>query len=89
MCGGRNIEQKRFSIGQRNQDWGLHQELFNHVKRLLGLGRPFETVGLLQKSIEGEISFTEARDKVAERGEAPRNSLCPLYVLNRAHSHDG
>ena len=26
---------------------------------------------------------------MAERGEAPCNSLYPLYVLNRAHPHDG
>ena len=46
-------------------------------------------VGLLQKPIEQETSFTEARDKVAECGEAPYNSLYPLYVLDRAHAHDG
>ena len=46
-------------------------------------------VGLLQKPIEGETSFVEARDKAAEHGEASYNSLYPLYVLNRAHSHDG
>ena len=26
---------------------------------------------------------------MAEQGEAPYNSLYPLYVLNRAHPHDG
>ena len=60
MSGGRNVEQKGFSIGRRNQDWGLHQKLLDHVKCLLGLGRPFEVVGLLQKSIKGETSFAEA-----------------------------
>ena len=79
---GRNVEQKRFPIGWGDQDRGLCQELLDLVKCLMGLGRPFEMVGLLQKLIEGETSFTEARDKVAERGEAPYNSLYPLYVLN-------
>ena len=46
-------------------------------------------VGLLQKPIEGETSFAEAQDKATERGEAPCNSLYPLYVLNWAHPHDG
>ena len=46
-------------------------------------------VGLLQKPIEGETSLTEARDKAVEHGEAPYNSLYPLYVLNRAHPCDG
>ena len=46
-------------------------------------------VGLLQKPIEGETSFTEALDKMAEHGKAPCNSLYPLYVLNRAHPRDG
>ena len=46
-------------------------------------------VGLLQEPIEGETSFTEARDKAAEHGEAPCNSLYPLYVLNRAYPCDG
>ena len=89
LCGGRNIEQKRFPVIWGDQDRGLCQELLDLVKCLLGLGRPFETVSLLQKPIEGETSFVEARDEVAERGEAPYNSLYPLYVLNRAHSHDG
>ena len=53
MCGGRNIEQKRFPVGQRDQDWGLRQELLDLVKCLLDLGRPFEAVDLLQKLIEG------------------------------------
>ena len=47
LRGGRNIEQKWFSVGRRNQDRSLHQELFDRVKRLLGLESPFETVGLL------------------------------------------
>ena len=46
-------------------------------------------VDFLQKPIEGETSFAEARDKAAECGEAPCNSLYPLYVLNRAHPRDG
>ena len=47
LRGGCNVEQKGFPIGQRNQDQGLRQELFDCVKRLLGLGHPFEMVGLL------------------------------------------
>ena len=46
-------------------------------------------IDLLQKLIEGETSFAEARDKAAEHGEASCNSLYPLYVLNWAHHHDG
>ena len=46
-------------------------------------------VGFLQKPIEGETSFIEARDEVAERDEAPCNSLYPLHVLNQAHPCDG
>ena len=46
-------------------------------------------VGLLQDLIEGEISFAEVRDKAVECGEAPCNSLYPLYVLNWAHPRDG
>ena len=46
-------------------------------------------VGLLQKPIEGETSSAEARDKGAEHGEAPCNSMYLLYVLNRAHPRDG
>ena len=46
-------------------------------------------VSFLQKPIEGETLFAEARDKMAEHGEAPCNSLYPLYVLNRAHPSDG
>ena len=29
------------------------------------------------------------REKATERGEAPYNSLYPLYVLNQAHPRDG
>ena len=39
--------------------------------------------------IKGESSFTEARDESAEGGEAPYDSLNPLYVLDRAHFCDG
>ena len=39
--------------------------------------------------IEGDTSFVEVRDKATECGEAPYNSLYPLYILNRAHPHDG
>ena len=46
-------------------------------------------VGLLQKLIKGETSFVEERDEAAKRGEAPCNSLYPLYVLNWAHPCDG
>ena len=60
LRGGHNVEQKWFSIGRRNQDRGLRQKLLDRVKRLLGLGRPFEMVSLLQKPIEGETSFVEA-----------------------------
>ena len=59
MRGGRNVEPK-FSIGRRNQDRGLRQKQLDHVKCHLGLGCPFEVVSLLQKSIKGETSFTEA-----------------------------
>ena len=89
LRGGRNVEQKGFSISRRNQDRGLRLELLDLVKCLLGLGRPFEVVGLLQKPIEGQTSFAKARDKMAEHSEAPYNSLYPLYVLNWAHPHDG
>ena len=89
LRGGHDVEQKRFPIGRGDQDWGLHQKLLDHVKCLLGLGHPFKMVGLLQKPIDGETSFAEARDKMVERGEAPYNSLYPLYVLNRAHPRDG
>ena len=51
---------------------GLRQELLDLVKCLLGLRHPFEAVSLLQKPIEGETLFIEARDKAAEHGEAPR-----------------
>ena len=89
MHGGRNVEQKWFPIGWGDKDQGLCQKLLDLVKCLLGLGHPFETVGLLQEPIEGETSFTKMRDKAAERGEATCNSLYPLYVLNRAHPRDG
>ena len=89
LRGGRNVEQKRFPVDWRDQDQGLRQKLLDHVKCLLGLGRPFEMVSLLLKPIEGETSFAEARDEAVERGEAPYNSLYPLHVLNRAHPCDG
>ena len=89
MHSGRNVEQKRFSIGWGDLDRGLRQELLDLVKCVLGVGHLFEAVCLLQKPIEGETSFAEARDKAVEHGEAPYNSLYPLYVLNRAHPHDG
>ena len=60
LCGGHKVEQKRFPIGRGDQDRGLRQELLDFVKCLLGLGHPFEVVGLLQKPIEGETSFAEA-----------------------------
>ena len=59
MHGGLNVEQERFPIGRGDHDRGLHQELLDFVKCLLGLGRPFETVGFIQKLIEGETSFAE------------------------------
>ena len=62
LRGGRNVEQKRFPIGHGDQDRSLCQELLDLVKCLLGLRHPFKTVGFLQKPIEGETSFTEARD---------------------------
>ena len=89
LRGGRDVERKLFPIDQRDQDWGLRQKPLDRVKRLLGLGSPFKTVDLLQKPIEGEIPFAEARDEAAGCGEAPYNSLYPLYVLNRAHPCDG
>ena len=46
-------------------------------------------LGVHSNPIEGETSFAEARDEAAEHGEAPCNLLYPLYVLNRAHPHDG
>ena len=76
MRGGRNVEQKWFPIGQRDQDRDLRQKLLNRVN-------------LLQKPIEGETSFAEARDESAECGEAPNDLLNPLYVLNWAHPSDG
>ena len=33
--------------------------------------------------------FAEVQDEAVERGEAPCNSLYPLYVLNWAHPCDG
>ena len=89
MRGGRSVEQKQFPVGRGNLNRGLRQELLDLVKCLLGLRRPFEMVSLLQKPIEGETSFTKARDKAVEHGEAPRNLLYPLYVLKQAHSCDG
>ena len=82
LHGGRDVEQKLFPVGQRDQDRGLCQKLHDRVKCFLGLGHPLETVGPLQKPIEGETPFTEARDEAAECGEAPCNLLYPLYVLN-------
>ena len=60
MHGGRYVEREGFSIGTRNQDRGLRQKLLDHVKCLLGLGRPFKMVGLLHELIEGDTSFAEA-----------------------------
>ena len=60
MCGGHNAEQKLFPVGRRDYDRGLCQKLLDHVKCLLGLGRRFEMVGLLQEPIEGETLFTKA-----------------------------
>ena len=59
LRGGRNVKQKRFFVGRRNQDRGLCQKLLDRVKCLLGLERPFKMVGLFQKPIEGETSFAE------------------------------
>ena len=47
LRGGHDVEQKRFPISQGDQDRGLRQKLLNRVKCLLGLGRPFKTVGFL------------------------------------------
>ena len=60
LRGGRNVEQNEFSIGRRNQDRSLRQELLDRVKCQLSLGCPFEVVDLLQESIKGETSFVEA-----------------------------
>ena len=38
---------------------------------------------------KGETSFAEVPDESAEGGEAPYDSLNPLYVLNWAHPCDG
>ena len=54
------VEQERFLFGREDQDWGLYQELLDLVKCLLGLGRPFKTISLLQEPIEGETLFAEA-----------------------------
>ena len=47
LHGGRNVEQKGFSIGRRNQDWALRQKQLDRVKCLLGHRRPLKMVGLL------------------------------------------
>ena len=47
LHGGHYVEQKGFFLGGRNQDQGLGQELLNYVKCFLGLGCPFEVIGLL------------------------------------------
>ena len=60
LRGGHDVEQKLFPIDRSDQDWGLCQKLLDGVKCLLGLGRPFEMVSLLQEPIEGETSFAEA-----------------------------
>ena len=51
LHGGYDVEQKLFPVDRRDQDRGLCQKSLDHVKCLLGLGRPFEMVGLLQKPI--------------------------------------
>ena len=89
LHGGHNVEQKQFSVGRRIQDRGLCQELFDHVKRLLGLRCPLKAVGFLQELIKGETSFAKARDESAEGGEAPYDPLNPLYVLDWTHPCDG
>jgi len=60
LRGGHDVEQNMFPIGRRDQDRGLRQELLDFVKCLLGLGHPFEVVGLLQEPIEGKTSFAKA-----------------------------
>ena len=60
LRGGRNVEQKQFPVSWGDQDRGLRQKPLDRAKCLLGLGRPFEAVSLLQKPIEGETSFTKA-----------------------------
>ena len=60
LSGGHDVEKKLFPVSRRDQDRSLCQELLDHVKCLLGLRRPFEMVGLLQKLIEGETLFTKA-----------------------------
>ena len=47
LHGGRDVEQKLFPAGQRDQDRGLRQKPLDHVKCLLGLRHPFKAVGLL------------------------------------------
>ena len=46
LRGGRDVEQKLFPIGRRDQDRGLRQKPLDLVKCLLGLERPFKVVGL-------------------------------------------
>ena len=60
LRGGRDVEQKLFPIVRRDQDRGLRQKSLDLVKCLLGLGRPFKAVDLLQEPIDWEISFAEA-----------------------------
>ena len=72
-----------------DEDRGLCQKQLDHVKCLLGLRCSLKAVGFLQESIKGETSFAEMRDESAKHGEAPYDSLNPLYVLNRAHPCDG
>ena len=78
LHGGRNVELKRFPIGRGDQDRGLHQEPIDFVKCLLGLGLPFEAVGLLQKPIEGETSFAKARDKALNTVRHPITRCTPF-----------
>ena len=52
-------------------------------------GHTLKVVDFLQESIKGETSFAERRDESDECGEAPCDSLDPLYVLNWAHPCDG
>ena len=53
LRGGRDVEQKGFSLIRRNQDRGLRQKQFDHVKRPLGLGCPFEVISLFSKVDKG------------------------------------
>jgi hypothetical protein len=50
---------------------------------------PYEAIGLPQKVIERETSFTEARVEAAEGCEASCDVLNPLEVVDRAHFGDG